>query len=193
MAINFENSNRWIRAGSSNNFYQNGAVGRSTSSSTQNVGFYNDTTEHIRFDDAGIVTNVYGTPAIVLRKTQAGNTPNQNPIPLTLTAGTLPSYDVRGNIGTRAGQSCFTAPTTGVYRMSISALQAPNAVVSLLINGTQIYNGTHLVGLGASYLTMASEYIFNLNAGDQVQCFSWNGGFVWGDNGWLTLTVSFVG
>ena len=194
MAINFEGgNNRWIKAGSSNNFYQNGAVGRSVSSSVQNIGLYNDTTEHIRFDDAGIVTNVYGSPAIVLRKTEAGNTGNQNPMPLTITYGALPTCDVRGNVGTRAGQLCFTAPISGAYRMSISALQAPPSVVTLLVNGVQWWNGTHVVGMGISYLTMASENIRNLIAGDQVQCYSWNGGNVWGDNGWTTLTVSFIG
>jgi hypothetical protein len=51
-----------------------------------NLGFYNDTIEHLRFDNAGIFTNAYGAPAIVLRKTEAGATSNQNPIPLTTTA-----------------------------------------------------------------------------------------------------------
>ncbi len=193
MAINFENSNRWIKAGSSNNFYQNGAVGRSTSSSVQNIGLYNDTVEHIRFDNYGIVTNAYGSPAIVLRKTEAGSTSNQNPMPLTITAGSLPTYDVRGNVGTRAAQLCFTAPTTGAYRMSISSLQIPASVVSLLVNGVQWWNGTHVVTMGITYLTMSSEYIRTLTAGDQVQCFSWNSGGVYGDNGWTTLTVSFIG
>lgn len=194
MAINFENGNNvWIRAGSSNNFYQNAAIGRSTSSSAPNIGLYNNTTEHIRFDDSGIVTNVYGSPAIVLRKTQGGSTGDQNPMPLTITYGDLPTYDVRGNVGTRAGQLCFTAPTTGAYRMSISALQLPTSVVSLLVNGVQWWNGQHVVALGITYLTLSSEYIRTLNAGDQVQCYSWAGGGVYGDNGWTTLTVSFIG
>jgi len=193
MAINFSNSNRWIRAGSANNFYQNGATSRSTSTSTQNLGFYDGSTEHIRFDDYGIVTNVFGTPATVMRKTQAGSTSNQNPMPMTLTHGSLPTIDVRSNTGTRAGQLCFTAPVTGAYRMSVSTLQGPNSMVSLLVNGTQWWSGTHVVGLGLSYLTLASEYIRTLSAGDQVQCFSHNGGNVWGDNGWTTLTVSFIG
>jgi hypothetical protein len=193
MAINFENSNRWIRAGSSNNFYQNGATSRSAATSTQNLGFYNDTTEHIRFDDYGTVTNVFGSPAMVMRKTEGGATSDQNPIPMTLTNGGLPSYDVRNNQGTRSGRLCFTAPVTGAYRMSVSTLQGPNSVVSLLVNGGQWWNGTHVVGLGISYITQASEYIRTLDAGDQVQCYSWNGGNVWGDNGWTTLTVSFIG
>ena len=193
MGINFENSNRWIRAGSAANFYQNGATSRSTSTTTQNIGFYNDTTEHIRFDDYGTVTNVFGSPAIVMRKTEGGSTGDQNPIPMTLTNGGLPSYDVRNNSGTRAGQRSFVAPVTGAYRMSISTLQGPNSVVSLIVNGSQWWNGTHVVGMGISYLTQASEYIRTLSAGDQVQAYSWNGGNVWGDNGWTTLTVSFIG
>jgi hypothetical protein len=47
--------------------------------------------------------------------------------------------------------------------------------------------------MGVNYLTQAAEYIRGLNAGDQVQAFSWNGGNVWGDNGWTTLTVNYVG
>jgi hypothetical protein len=193
MAINFENSNRWIRAGSASNFYQNGATGRSTSATTQNLGFYNDTTEHIRFDNYGIVTNVFGSPAINMRKSEGGAAGDQNPIPMTITSGSLPTVDVRNNSGTRAGQRAFNAPVTGAYRMSISTLQGPNSVVSLLVNGGQWWNGTHVVGMGISYLTQASEYIRTLNAGDQIQAFSWNGGNVWGDNGWTTLTVSFIG
>lgn len=193
MAINFENSNRWIRASSSNNFYQNGATGRSVAAATQNLGFYNNTTEHIRFDDYGTVTNVFGSPAINMRKSEAGATGDQNPIPMTITSGSLPTFDVRNNSGTRAGQRAFNAPVTGAYRMSIATLQGPNSVVSLLVNGAQWFNGTHVVGMGLSYLTQASEYIRTLNAGDQVQAFSWNGGNVWGDNGWTTLTVSFIG
>jgi hypothetical protein len=193
MGINFENSNRWIRAGNAANFYQNGGTGRSTSVTTENIGFYNDTTEHIRFDDYGTVTNVFGSPAIAMRKSEGGATGDQNPIPMTITSGSLPTVDVRSNSGTRAGQRSFVAPVTGAYRMSISTLQGPNSVVTLLVNGGGWWNGTHVVGMGISYLTQASEYIRTLDAGDQVQAYSWNGGSVWGDNGWTTLTVSFVG
>lgn len=191
MAISFSTSNRWIKGSSATNYLQNGATSRSTTSVQNNIGFYNDTTEHIRFDDAGIVSNIYGAPAIVLRKTEAGTTSNQNPIPLTLTNGSLPSYDVRNNVGTRTSQACFTAPVSGDYRISICALQL-NSVVGVLVNGARWYNGTHCVGLGLSYLTMAAEYIRTLSAGDQVQVESWNSGIVYGDSGWLTLTVHFL-
>jgi hypothetical protein len=193
MAINFSTSNRWIRSGSAVNHQQNGATGRSTTVTTQNIGFYNDTTEHIRFDDYGIVTNVYGSPATVLRKTQGGSLGDQNPMPMSLTNGGLPTINVRNNVGTRAGQLAFIAPVSGTYRISISTLQGPNSVVSLLVNGTQWYNGSHIVGLGTSYLTQSAEYIRPLSAGDQVQAYSWNGGNVWGDNGWTTLTINYVG
>jgi hypothetical protein len=191
MAINFSNSNRWIRGSSATNFVQNGATGQSTSSSQVNLGFYNDTTEHLRFDNAGIFTNVYGAPAIVLRKTEAGATSNQNPIPLTTTGAGLPGYDVRTNLGTRTSQASFLAPVTGSYKISISSLQL-TSVVGILINGARWYNGNHIVGLGVSYATMACEYIRTLAAGDHVQVESWNGGIVYGDSGWLTLTVHFL-
>lgn len=193
MAISFETSNRWIRAGSATWHQQNGASGRSVSSGMSNIGFYNDALEHIRFDDYGTVTNVFGSPATVLRKTQSGNTGNQNPIPMTLTAGTLPTINVRSNVGSRSGQNSFLCPLTGIYRISVSSLHAPNTVVQILINGGGFYNGIHVVGMGISYLTQAVELIRSLNAGDHVQLQSYNGASgVWGDNGWLTLTVSFV-
>lgn len=191
MAINFSNSNRWIRSSSATNYLQNGATSQSALSTQNNLGFYNDTTEHLRFDNAGIFTNAYGAPAIVLRKTEAGTTSNQNPIPLTKTAGSLPTYDVRTNIGTRTSQASFLAPVAGSYKISICSLQL-NSVVGILINGTRWYNGNHIVGLGVSYATMACEYIRTLAAGDHVQVESWNSGIVYGDNGWLTLTVHFL-
>lgn len=193
MAISFETSNRWIRASSATWHQQNGATSRSVSSSMSNIGFYNDTTEHLRFDDYGTVTNAFGSPAAVMRKTQAGNTGNQNPIPLTLTNGGLPSYDVRSNTAVRNGQLSFVCPVTGIYRISISALHAPNTVVQLIYNGGAWYNGIHCVGLGLAYLTQAAEYLRPLNAGDFIQGLSSNGTTgVWGDNGWLTITVNFV-
>jgi len=192
MAINFSTNDRWIRSSSATNFQQNGATSRTTPVTTQSVGFYNGTTEHIRFDDYGIVTNIFGAPGIVLRKTEGGATPNQNPVPTTLTNGGLPSYDVRGNIGSRGGQNSFLVPVTGHYRITHANLQSPNSVVSVLINGGQWYNGTHCVGLGLGYVTQACEYIRPLSAGDHVQIYSWNGGNVWGDNGWTTLTVTFL-
>ncbi len=192
MAINFSTSDRWIKSSSNTWYQQNGGSGRSAASTQQNVGFYNGNTEHIRFDDYGTVTNVYGAPAMVMRKTQGGATSDQNPIPMTLTNGGLPSYDVRGNQSSRAGQLSFLAPVTGTYRISTACLQGPNSIVGLLINGGGWWNGTHTVAMGVSYLTQASEYLRDLNAGDHVQAYSWNGGNVWGDNGWTTLTVNFV-
>jgi hypothetical protein len=188
VAINFASSDRWIRASSSTNYAQNGATSQSTAYGTSNIGFYNNTTEHLRFGDDGIFSNVYGGPAIVLRKTEAGTTSNQNPIPLSITYGSLPTYDVRNNVGTRSSQLCFTAPVSGAYRITICSLQL-NAVVNVLVNGARWYNGNHCVGLGLSYATQASEYIRTLTAGDQVSVESWNAGIVYGDNGWLTLTV----
>lgn len=192
MGINFSTSNRWIKSSSATWYQQNGGSGRSAASTQQNIGFYNDTTEHMRFDDYGTVTNVYGAPAMVMRKTEGGATPDQNPIPMTLTNGGLPTINVRGNNSSRAGQLSFLAPVTGTYRISISTLQGPNSIVSLIVNGGQWWNGTHVVGMGISYLTQASEYLRDLSAGDHVQAYSWNGGNVWGDNGWTTLTVNFV-
>ena len=139
MAINFSTSDRWIKGSSATNYYQNGATSINTSASTANIGFYDSTVsnvEHMRFDDYGIVTNVYGSPALVLRKTEAGNTGNQNPLPLTKTYGSLPTIDVRTNVGTRSSQLCFTAPITGTYRWSCSALMGGGAVVTGLLNGS---------------------------------------------------------
>ena len=195
MAINFSTNDRWIKGSSATNYYQNAATSITTPLSTSNIGFYDSTAgnvEHMRFDDYGIVTNVYGSPATVLRRTGAGNPGNQNPIPMVLTYGSLPTVDVRSNVGTRTSQPCFTVPITGTYRWSCSALMAPPAVVSGLLNGGQYYNGIHVVTVTISYITQSWELIVNLTAGDQLQVYSWNGGNVWGDNGWTTMTVSFI-
>lgn len=192
MAINFSTNDRWIRSGSATNYYQNGGTSQSTTATTQNISFWSSTDEHIRFDDYGIVSNVWGMPGIVMRKTQGGNTPDQNPIPTTITYGSLPSYDNRSNASTRGGQTSFLVPVTGHYRITISSLHGPNSVVTPLINGGQWYNGIHMVGLGLSYITQGCEWVRPLSAGDHVQFYSWNGGIVWGDNGWLTITVNFV-
>jgi hypothetical protein len=195
MAINFSTSDRWIKGSSATNYYQNGTTSITTGASTSNIGFYDSTAsnvEHMRFDDYGIVTNVYGSPAIVLRKTEGGATGNQNPIPTTKTYGSLPTIDVRTNVGTRASQLCFTAPVTGTYRWSCCALMGGNAIVTGLLNGGSWYEGIHVVSSEISYLTQAWEMIINLSAGDQLQVYSRNGGNVWGDNGWTTMTASFI-
>jgi hypothetical protein len=192
MAINFATSDRWIKGSSATQYQQNGATSRSTSATYQNIGFYATNTEHIRFDDYGTVTNVYGSPGTTMRKTESGATGDQSRIPMTLTAGSLPSYDKRSNTTTKNSQLAFVAPVTGVYRFSLCALQGPNSVVSIKVNDTRWWNGTHCVALGLSYLTQSTEYMRNLTAGDYIQGESWNGGNVWGDNGWTTLTVNFV-
>lgn len=185
MAINF--SGDYSIKGSSATLYgQNGATSDSAPGTYNNIGFYSGSTEHIRFDDYGIVTNVWGSPGFMMRKTESGTTPNQNPIPMTV------SYDVRGNVGTRGAQPCFTAPLTGMYRVSISQLSSHPAIISIIVNGGAAFNCNHMTGLGVSYIAMTSEIIYRLTAGDQVQAYSWNNGGVWGD-GWGTLTCSFLG
>jgi hypothetical protein len=192
MGINFSTSDRWIKGSSATQYQQNGATGRSTTSTQQNIGFYNGDTEHMRFDDYGTVTNVYGSPGTVMRKTEAGATPDQTRIPMTLTAGSLPTYNKRSNTAQKNSLLAFVCPVSGVYRFSLCALQGPNSVVSIKINDVRWWNGSHCVGLGLSYITQATEYMRTLTAGDYIQGESWNGGNVWGDNGWTTLTVNFV-
>lgn len=148
------------------------------------LSLYNGGTELNRWTNNRISSNTRLPPSLFVSKNAANTNANENPFPFdTVFRDTASAW----NNSTRR----YTIPIAGWYRISVTSLMIPNAVLSPLVNGGQIFNGIHTT-MNISYMTYAFEYTRNCVAGDFIQCYSWSGGGVYG-YAWTYMCIDYIG
>lgn len=148
------------------------------------LSLFNSGTELNRWTNNQISSNTRLPPSLFVSKAASNTNPNENPYPFdTVWRDTASAWN---NTTKR-----YTVPIAGWYRVSVTSLMIPNAVLSPLVNGSQIFNGIHTT-MNVSYMSYAFEYTRNCIAGDYIQCYSWNGGGVYGSQ-WTYMSVDYMG